>query len=138
ADAAAGNGQRRRSLRVADAFYRALEAKDVDAFAALWTHDAVYRVPVTAEGVPGQTVGRDAIVANIRGFFELFGEAQFTWDLEPMLDPRRVMAIWSMDVELLAGGRYINRGVAIFHLRGERIADFSEYYDTAAFLDAFG
>ncbi|GLW08090.1 hypothetical protein Misp01_32200 [Microtetraspora sp. NBRC 13810] len=130
--------QRARSLRTVDAFYRALQAKDIDRFATLWTRDAVYRVPVTPQGVPGATVGRDAIVSGIGDFFRLFGETRFTWRAEPMLDPRRVMATWTLDIELVAGGTYRNRGVAIFHMDGDRIADFTEYFDTAAFLKAFG
>jgi ketosteroid isomerase-like protein len=126
--------QRARSLRTVEAFYRALQAKDIDRFAGLWTKDAVYRVPVTAEGVPGQIEGRDAIVSGIGDFFELFGETRFTWKAEPMLDSRRVMATWTLDIELVAGGTYRNRGVAIFQMDGDRIADFSEYFDTAAFL----
>jgi ketosteroid isomerase-like protein len=130
--------QRQRSIRTVHTFYRALQNKDIDTFATLWTADAVYRVPVTPEGVPGATHGRDAIVAGLRGFFALFGTVRFTWRVEPMQDPARVLAFWSLDIDLVAGGKYVNRGVSIFQLRGDRIADFDEYFDTGAFLDTFG
>ena len=132
------NWLHRRSVRVAHAFYRALQAKDIEAFAKLWTADAVYRVPVTATGEPGQMIGREVIVAGLDGFFALFGEVQFEWEVEPLADPSRAMAIWSLDIELVASGTYRNSGVAIFQLRGDRISDFSEYFDTAAFLRVFG
>ncbi|MGX1915725.1 nuclear transport factor 2 family protein [Streptomyces phaeochromogenes] len=136
--AAAGQDeQRRRGVRVAHDFYRALQAKDMDAFAELWTQDAVYRVPVTPDGVPGEFVGRNTIVAGLRGFFALFGEVRLTWDAEPMGDPRQVLATWTLEVELLAGGTYRNRGVSVFRLEGGRIAEFTEYVDTAAFLGLF-
>ncbi|GAB3768839.1 nuclear transport factor 2 family protein [Microlunatus parietis] len=123
--------------RIVHAFYRALQAKDIDAFAELWTEDAVYRVPVDPAGKPGALVGREAIVSGLRGFFALFGKTQFTWEVEPLRDPNQVMATWSLDIELLAGGRYRNRGVAIFRFRRNRIVEFVEYFDTAAFLGVF-
>ncbi|MBC7268464.1 MAG: nuclear transport factor 2 family protein [Streptomyces sp.] len=125
------------SVRVVDDFYRALQAKDLDAFARLWAADAVYRVPVTPDGVPGQFAGREAIVAGLGGFFSLFGEVRFTWDAEAMADPRRVLATWEMEIELLAGGTYRNRGASIFQLEQGRIARFTEHVDTAAFLALF-
>ncbi|MGW0877379.1 nuclear transport factor 2 family protein [Streptomyces sp. NPDC002740] len=129
--------QRRHAVRVVHAFYGALEAKDLDAFAELWTADAVYRVPVTPYGVPGEFAGRDAIVAGLRQFFALFGTTRFTWDAEPMADPRRVLATWTLEIELLGGGTYRNRGASIFRLEHNRIAEFTEYVDTAAFLGVF-
>ena len=127
-----------RAVRVADAFYRALQAKDLEAFAALWAPDAVWRAPITADGGPGVTVGRDAIVELLRGAFEIFGEVRFTWRLERMLDPSRVLAFWTLDNELVAGGRYRNQGVAIFTVRRDLIVEFEEHFDTAAWLATFG
>jgi ketosteroid isomerase-like protein len=129
--------RRQRNIHTVNAFYQALQSKDIDTFATLWTVDAVYRVPVTPEGVPGATVGRDAIVAGLREFFALFATVRFTWTVEPMLDPTRMLAFWALDIDLVAGGKYLNRGVSIFQMRGDRIADFDEYFDTRAFLDTF-
>ncbi|MFD0317909.1 nuclear transport factor 2 family protein [Streptomyces flavalbus] len=126
-----------RSVRVVDDFYRALQAKDLDAFARLWAADAVYRVPVTPDGVPGEFTGRAAIVAGLGGFFSLFGEVRFTWQAEAMADPRRVLATWEMEIELLAGGTYRNRGTSVFQLERGLITHFTEHVDTAAFLALF-
>lgn len=124
--------------RVADEFYRALEAKDIDRFARLWAEDAVYRVPVTPEGVPGALVGRDAIVSGLAEFFRLFGDTDFTWELEPMRDPDKVHAVWSLDIDLVAGGRYVNNGAAVLELERGRIVEFTEWFDTAGYLEVFG
>lgn len=129
--------QHSHGLRAVDDFYRALRAKDIDAFAELWTADAVYRVPTTPDGVPGEFAGRDVIVAGLGGFFALFGEVRLTWDAEPMADPQKVLATWTMEVDLLAGGTYRNRGASLFRLEQGRIAEFSEHVDTAAFLTVF-
>ncbi|WP_069463269.1 nuclear transport factor 2 family protein [Actinacidiphila rubida] len=126
-----------RALRVAHDFYAALQAKDVDAFAGLWEPDAVYRVPVTPDGVPGEFTGRDTIAAAVGQFFTLFGDTRITWDAEPMADSRKVLATWTMEIDLLAGGTYRNRGASIFRTAGDRIAEYTEYVDTAAFLGLF-
>jgi ketosteroid isomerase-like protein len=131
-------GARGRAVRVADAFYRALQAKDLDALAALWARDAVWRAPITAGGGPGKTVGREAIVEFLRGAFEVFGDVRFAWRLERMLDPSRALATWTLDNELVAGGRYRNQGVAIFAVRRGLIVEFEEHFDTAAWLATFG
>ncbi|MFE1442317.1 nuclear transport factor 2 family protein [Streptomyces sp. NPDC058739] len=132
-----GTVPRRSGPQVVREFYRALQAKDADAFEELWTADAVYRVPVTPAGVPGEFAGRDAIVAALRGFFALFGDTRVAWHAEPMGDPAKVLATWTLEIELLSGGTYRNRGVSVFRLAGDRIAEFTEYVDTAAFLGIF-
>jgi ketosteroid isomerase-like protein len=138
AGAANGGGQRGRSLRVADGFYRTLLARDLDAFGALWAHDAVWRSPITADGGPGETVGREAIVAMLRGALAVFTSLTFEWDLDPMLDPHRVLADWSLEHEFAAGGSYVNRGFALFEVGGGQIVRFTEHFDTIAWEAAFG
>src|SRR5262245_53867133 len=64
--AADDGGQRQRAVRTADALYSALQAKDLQAFAALWATDAVSTLPVNP---PGEVHGRDAIVQGIGFFF---------------------------------------------------------------------
>jgi ketosteroid isomerase-like protein len=126
-----------RALRVTHDFYRALQAKDIDALADLWTADAGYRVPATPAGEPGEFAGRDVILAALGQFFTLFGDTRITWDAEQMADPRQMLATWTLEIELLNGGTYRNRGVSIFRLEGGRIAEYTEYVDTAAFLAIF-
>ncbi|TGA86774.1 nuclear transport factor 2 family protein [Streptomyces sp. MZ04] len=129
--------QRRGGVDIVHDFYRALQAKDIDAFGKLWTADAVYRVPITPAGVPGEFAGRDTIVAALGQFFAFFGETRFTWDAEPMADPQKVLATWTLEIELLAGGTYRNRGASIFRFEGDRIAEFTDHVDTVAFLGIF-
>jgi ketosteroid isomerase-like protein len=128
-------GQRRRSVRTADALYGALQAKDLEAFAALWAADAVSTMPVNP---PGEIHGRDEIVQGIGFFFMATGVVGIDWQVRPMLDPHAVVATWTMQAELLAGGVYRNRGVNILRVRGDEIVRSDEYLDTVAFLDAFG
>ncbi|PRX97005.1 nuclear transport factor 2 family protein [Allonocardiopsis opalescens] len=137
ADASPGEEQRARSVRTVNAFYRSLQDRDIDHLSTLWTTDATYRMPTSLEGPPGELVGREEIVSALDDFITRFGETHFTWQVEPMLDPGQVMAVWSCDIDLLRGGSYRNEGVAIFEMSGDRIAVFREYYDTAAFHDAF-
>jgi ketosteroid isomerase-like protein len=67
----------------------------------------------------------------------LFVSLQFTWSLESLLDPHRTLAHWTLEHRFVAGGSYVNQGVAIFDVRHGRIAEFTEHFDTAAWLNAF-
>jgi ketosteroid isomerase-like protein len=133
--AADGGGQRERSVRTGDALYSALQAKDLEAFAPLWAVDAVSVLPVNP---PGEVHGRDEIVQGIGFFFMATGAVTIDWQVRPMLNPHTVVATWTMQAELLAGGAYRNRGVNILQVRGDEIVHSEEYLDTVAFLDAFG
>jgi ketosteroid isomerase-like protein len=128
-------GQRQRSIATADALYRALTAKDLDAFAAVWAPDAISRMPLTP---PGEIHGRDGIVEGIGFFFMVVGEVTMTWQVRPLLDPHEVVSTWTMEAPLLAGGVYRNRGAQIMRIHGDQIVDNTEFLDTAAFLEAFG
>lgn len=128
-------GQRQRSIATADALYRALTAKDLDAFAAVWAPDAISRMPLTP---PGEIHGRDGIVEGIGFFFMVVGEVTMTWQVRPLLDPHEVVSTWTMEAPLLAGGVYRNRGAQIMRIHGDQIVDNTEFLDTAAFLAAFG
>jgi ketosteroid isomerase-like protein len=133
--AADDGGQRQRSIRTGDALYRALQAKDLETFAALWAVDAVSTLPVNP---PGEIHGREQIVQGIGFFFMATGEVRIERQVRPMLDPHEVVATWTMQAELLAGGVYRNRGLNILRVHGDEIVRSNEYLDTVAFLDAFG
>jgi ketosteroid isomerase-like protein len=115
-----------------------LQAKDLDSFAALWSRDAIWRAPITPEGGPGKVVGRDAIVSMLRDAFAIFGDVHFEWRLEAMRDSRDALATWSLDNELVDGGRYVNRGLAVIRLRRGLIREFEEHFDTIAWQATFG
>ena len=130
--------QRREAVRAAEAFYRTLQAGDLDAFASLWRRDAVWHQPITADGTPGRLVGRDAIVEMLRGALGLFDRLSFEWEIHALHQSPQALAIWSLDHHFVGGGSYVNRGMALFRVRGERIAEFTEHFDTAAWQAAFG
>jgi uncharacterized protein YndB with AHSA1/START domain/ketosteroid isomerase-like protein len=130
-----------RGSRIAPArgFFQAIRDKSVDAVDAVFTKDAVYRVPHAPHGFPRETAGRAAIHDMLAGAFAAFADTKVTDRCHAVIDdPNLVIAQWSVDNGLRAGGRYINDGVSFFRLRDGRIAEYVEYYDPeparAAFL----
>jgi len=63
---------------VALGFHLALEAKDFDAFADLWTPDAVNELPFHSPVSPPAFNGREAIVADYRAMITKRKDLQFT------------------------------------------------------------
>jgi ketosteroid isomerase-like protein len=134
----ARGARRPEAVRAAEAFYRTLQAGDLDAFASLWRRDAVWHQPITADGTPGRLVGRDTIVEMLRGALQLFDRLSFEWEIHALHGSPQALAIWSLEHRFVAGGSYVNRGMALFRVRGERIAEFTEHFDTVAWQAAFG
>jgi ketosteroid isomerase-like protein len=55
-----------------------------------------------------------------------------------LLDPESVLASWTLENQLTAGGTYSNAGLSMFRLRDGLVSEYIEYYDPAAFVAAFG
>ncbi|MFI5623376.1 nuclear transport factor 2 family protein [Nocardioides sp. NPDC051685] len=66
------------SAEVALGFHVALEAKDFEAFADLWTPDAVNELPFHSPVSPPALDGREAIVADYRAMITKRKDLQFT------------------------------------------------------------
>lgn len=121
-------------------FLRLLAEKNLDAWATLWTEDAVQEMPFSPAGFPTKVEGRDVLLDHYSGLPQAYGAMSFPdLVLYPMSDPNWVLAEYRGEIDVLATGRpYNNHYCGLFHLRDGRIALFREYYNPIILTEAFG
>jgi ketosteroid isomerase-like protein len=116
-------------------FCRAVEARNGEAFAALFTDDGVYH-----DVFYGAFVGRAKIAEMIDDWFYRTA-TDFRWDMhDPVCDGRMLYARYTFSYTSLLpeanGTRAMFEGVAIMKLRDGLIAEYHEVVNTApAFVD---
>jgi ketosteroid isomerase-like protein len=116
-------------------FCRAVEARNGEAFAALFTDDGVYH-----DVFYGAFVGRAKIAEMIDDWFYRTA-TDFRWDMhDPVCDGRMLYARYTFSYTSLLpeanGTRAMFEGVAIMKLRDGLIAEYSEVANVATgFLD---
>lgn len=133
--------QRQQTEQAVRNFLTSLETKDMDAFAAVWTEDAVQEMPFSPDGFPTRVEGRDNLIQHYAAWPEISGSANFTDELTfySMEDPTMVFAEWRGTVEIIPTGRlYEQRYGGLFHVVDGKIQLFREYYDPIVFIEAFG
>ncbi len=117
------------------AFCDAVERRDGNAFAALFTEDGVYH-----DVFYGTFSGRAEIADMIDGHFYRTA-TDFRWDMhEPVSDGQMLYARYTFSYRSTLpeakGARAMFEGVAIMRLRGGGIAEYREVANTApAFVD---
>ena len=58
-------------------FLRLLAEKDMDAWANLWTEDAVQEMPFSPAGFPTKVKGRNALIKHYSGLPKAYGTMSF-------------------------------------------------------------
>jgi limonene-1,2-epoxide hydrolase len=117
------------------AFCDAVERRDGNGFAALFTEDGIYH-----DVFYGAFEGRAGIAAMIDEHFYRTA-TDFRWDMHaPVCDGETLYARYTFSYQSLLpeakGARAMFEGVAIMKLRDGRIADYREVANTApAFVD---
>ena len=99
--------QQPQAQQVVRDFLTSLETKDMDAFAAVWTEDAVQDMPFSPEGFPKRVEGRENLIQHYAAWPEISGSANFTDELVryPMTDPNLVLAEWCGVIDIIRTGR---------------------------------
>jgi len=127
------------TLATVEAFFVALEAIDVEAFVALWAEDGVQEMPFAPAGFPNRLEGRAAIRRQYGGMPAAYASMRFPGRVvRPLLAPEWAVAEYRGEISLTGGGRYDNRYVGIFHVRGGKLVRFVEYFDPGVLAAAFG
>ena len=132
---------RQQTMQAVKNFLKALEEKDMQAFADVWAEDAVQHMPFAPKGFPKRVSGKEALLAHYAAWPQNAGEADFTAYLVfyPMTDPEMIFAEFKGDVDILTTQRkYQQTYGGLFQVSGGKIQLFREYFDPAPFSYAFG
>jgi ketosteroid isomerase-like protein len=112
----------------------AYAASDADALRALLTDDVVWWVPPSAAGrYPRPISGIDAVLAVLAGPSLAYRKPTIRWTVHHVVGDEGdiVMANASMNAVLINGNPYANDYCYVFRFQGDRIAEGTEYADTA-------
>ncbi len=127
--------KRRKNLEVVQAYFRLQTTRKLDEWVNLWADDGVFMIPYAPTSFPNKIEGKTTIGPLYKKMFEGYGELRYhNLQIFPMLDPDFFVATWITDVDLLAGGTYVNNLIATFKLRAGKIERYEEYFDPTKFL----
>jgi ketosteroid isomerase-like protein len=125
-----GVPERRQAVRD---LLEAYAASDADAVRRLVTDDVRWWVPQSAAGrYDRPIVGREALVEVLAGPSKMYRKPTIAWTVHHVVvEGDVVMATASMTAELQNGLAYANDYAYLFRFDGDRIAEGTEYADTA-------
>lgn len=132
--------KRRKTQAAVVYFLKALEDKDMEKLATVWTEKAVLDMPYSPDGFPDLVEGKANILKHYAAWPENAGEADFTSNLKfyPMISPEWVFAEFTGEVEILPTGREYNQIYgALFHVPHGKIQYYREYFNPELFKFAY-
>ena len=124
-------------------YFALLVKRDMPAFAAIWTEDAVQSVPFTPEGlgrvVPSAFHGREAILEHYQLVARNRREHVFWIDaIHHTLDPACIIVeAHARSIIGETGAVYENNYVCVFRIRDGKIAELKEYANPLPVMRAF-
>ncbi|ABW30783.1 nuclear transport factor 2 family protein [Acaryochloris marina] len=133
--------QRQETKQTVLNFLTALEEKDMEKFASVWSMDAVQEMPYAPGNFPKRVVGKQNLIQHYAQWPEISGKTDFTSQLVfyPMRDPKIIFAEWIGKVDIISTGREYNQAYGgLFHVENGKITLFREYFNPIPFTDAFG
>jgi ketosteroid isomerase-like protein len=125
-----GTNERKQAVRD---LLTAYAASDAEALRRLLAEDVVWWVPQSAAGrYPRPIVGREALIEVLAGPSRAYRKPTIAWTVHDVIaEGDVVMATASMTAELISGVDYANDYSYAFRFTGDRIAEGTEYTDTA-------
>jgi len=124
--------------RVVEAFFAALEAKDLDRFLAVWAEDGVQIMPFAPEGFPARLEGKEAIRNQYGSLPESYLSMRFPREIIATLDPSQFVVRYASEIERKDGGRYDNTYVGFFTIQDGKLSEFTEYFNPLVLVESFG
>jgi ketosteroid isomerase-like protein len=127
----------------AQTFRAALEglvAGDVTAWVEMWADDGRMEFPYGPEGYVPSVEGKAAIYEYLRDYPTKIRIDRVTeLNVYQALDPDRAVVEFAVEGEALPTGRsYRQRYVGIVTLRGDKIANYRDYWNPLVAIQAFG
>ena len=120
--------------------YAAFSRNDIESIINLMADDVSWYLPGPPKVVP--FVGRRKGKTEVNRFFSTLTDVQDVERFEPqqfVAQGEKVVALGNYKWRVKATGRaYDSEFAHVFTVRGGKIVEFHEYYDTAAVINAFG
>ena len=122
---------RARNLATIETYFRLLAALDIDAWTELWAPGCEVLAPYSPGGIPAVVDGRDRLRDVYAGEAAKYTRLDYPGtEILPLHDPRKILARWFPEAELVGGGSYRNENVGIFEFDDDgRIRRFIEYFN---------
>ncbi|KZK78259.1 putative PhzA/B-like protein [Pseudovibrio sp. W64] len=132
--------KRRKAQAAVVKFLKALENKDMETLADVWSERAVQDMPYSPDGFPDVVEGKANLIKHYSAWPENAGEADFTSNLKfyPMMSPEWLFAEFTGEVEILTTGREYNQIYGgLFHVPHGKIQYYREYFNPEPFRFAY-
>jgi ketosteroid isomerase-like protein len=120
-----------------DRFFTALETQQYSILREIFAPEGRQINPYVPEGFPRSFDGVDAIFMQYSGLSKTFGKMSFIREIHVTEDPNFLFATWRGEIEIKAGGTYVNNYVGIFRLREGHIIEYTEYFNPIVMARAF-
>ncbi|MFI6984302.1 nuclear transport factor 2 family protein [Embleya sp. NPDC050154] len=117
---------------------RLTAAGDTEEWVKLFAPDAVLEFPYAPDGVPKQVIGRDALLAHMRGFPETFDVRFVDLVFHDTVDPSLVVAEFrSTGTALPTGKPYEQTCISVVRTDDDaRITHYLDYWNPLVAIDA--
>ncbi|MDJ0466568.1 zinc-binding dehydrogenase [Streptomyces sp. H27-C3] len=125
---------RTRNTATLTTYFRLLASLDIDAWIRLWSPDCEVVAPYTPGGIPAVINGREQLHSFYAAEAAKYTQLRYPdTEIWPLQDPRRAIARWFPDAELIQGGTYRNENVGFFEFNDDGlISRFVEYFNPLA------
>ena len=133
------NQERTANRAVVEAFFAALEAKDLDRFLAVWADTGRQVMPFAPAGFPQELVGKAAISQQYGSLPENYVSMQFPRTIHDGANPEHFFVEYRGEIVVKATGKpYNNTYIGVFQVQNGQIVQFTEYFNPIVLNEAFG
>jgi len=94
--------------------------------------------PYAPAGFPKTFDGAEAIYQQYSGLTANFGEMKFPRQIFATEDPNFFFVKFKGEIEIKAGGKYVNDYLGTFKLENGEVVEYTEYFNQIVMAKAFG
>lgn len=131
------NGSMKTNKELVDQFFVALETQQFHFLKEVFAEDAKQLNPYIPEGFPKSFDGREAIYQQYNGLTANFGQMRFPREIFSTEDPNTIFVKFRGEIEIKAGGKYVNDYFGIFRIKDGQVVEYQEYFNPIVMAKAF-
>lgn len=111
-----------------ETFFTSLENMNIDEFMTVWAEDPVQVMPYAPSGFPDTLQGAEAIRKQYAGLKENYNSMRYERTYLAENDSLIVVKFRGI-IPKKDGGNYNNDYIGVYHLEGDKIKQYTEYFD---------